>query len=98
MRVSGSIDFIELDKLKTVLFEIFEESKLEFRTRIFGEQFSLVDNEFELHIETFNPIPMKKPRYNLDWAIKKPLKESLKELNAFIDKLRSKNVSYCIAF
>ena len=98
MRVSGSIDFIELDKLKIVLFGIFGKSKLKSRTRIFGDQFSLVDNESELHIETFNPIPMKKPRYNLDWDIKKPLKESLMELNTFINKLRSKNVSYCIAF
>lgn len=98
MRVSGSIDFIEMDKLKPILFEIYGESELKFRTRIFGEQFSPINDEAELHIETFNPLPMKKPRYNLDWEIKRSLKQSLKELNIFTIKLRSKNVSYCIAF
>lgn len=70
MRVSGSIDFIEMDKLKPILFEIFGESKLKFRTRMFGEQFSLIDDETELHIETFDPLPMKEPRYNLDCKLK----------------------------
>ena len=98
MRVSGSIDFVELDDLKPILYDIFGETKLEFRVRIVGEQFRLVDEETELHIETFNPIPMKKPRYNLDWQIKKTLKESLIELDKFINTLRNKNISYCVAF
>jgi len=98
MRVSGSIDFIEIDELKPILFDIFGDDNLKYRVLIIGEQFSLLNDEAELHIETFNPLPMKKPRYNLDWEIKKTLEKSLIDLNHFTTKLQGKQVSYCIAF
>jgi len=101
MRVSGTIDFIEVDKLKPILFEIFGETDLKFRIRILGEEFSIINEEFELWIETIDPLgemQMKLPSYMVDWGFNKSLEESLKDLNFFTQKLDSKKVSYRLAF
>lgn len=101
MRINGTIDFIELEELKELLKKIFVGHEVQHKVRIFGDEFKIIDEKYEVYISTFDPTnqyPMKKPRYSLEGEILLCLKESLKELHRVTNCLRDNRVGYCIAF
>ena len=50
MRINGTIDFIELEDLKQLLSEIFSGHQVEYKTRVFGDEFRIIDNRYELYL------------------------------------------------
>jgi hypothetical protein len=100
MRINGTIDFVELEDLKLLLSDIFKGHKIQYKARVFGDEFKIIDDDYEFYISTFDPTnqyPMKKPRYSFEGEIKLELKESLKEIYRITSKIISKNVGYCIS-
>ena len=72
MRINGTIDFIELEDLKILLNDIFEGHEIQYKARIFGDEFKIIDDDFELYVSTFdqtNQFSMKKPRYSFEGKI-----------------------------
>jgi len=101
MRVNGTIDFIELVELKVLLKKIFAGHEIRQKVRVFGDEFKIIDDKYEIYISTFDPINhyrMKKPRYSFEGEILLGLQESLKEIHRITNCIAGNNVGYCIAF
>ncbi|MEZ5045028.1 MAG: hypothetical protein R2828_34345 [Saprospiraceae bacterium] len=80
--------------------DIFEGHNIEYKARIFGDEFKIIDDDYELYVSTFDPTnqyPMKKPRYSFEGEIKFGLKESLKEIHRITSKIIGENTGYCIS-
>lgn len=99
MRINGTIEFIELEDLKKLINKMFSGHQVEYKARIFGDEFRIIDNKYELYISTFDPtnqFPMKKPRFAFEGNIKMELSEAMKEIHRIINQLRSDEFGYCI--
>lgn len=96
MRINGTIDFIELEDLKNLLDRIFESDKVEHKIRIFGDDFKIINEQYEIYIGTFDVIKMIKPRFSIEGNIKMSLKDSLREIHRITNLIRSQDVEYCI--
>lgn len=99
MRINGSIDFIELEDLKQLLNKIFAGNRVEYKTRIFGDEFRIFDESYELYVSTFDPInnfPMKKPRFIIEGNIIMELSEALREVHRITNQIRQADIGYCI--
>lgn len=101
MRICGTIDFLELEELKELLSKLFAQTTVKHKVRIFGDEFRVFDDIYELHINTFDPKnknPMKKPRFLIEGDIKLSIKESIIEFNRIIKFLEENKSIYCIAY
>lgn len=101
MRICGTIDFLDLDELKTLLSKVFDGFDVKHKVRIFGDEFKVIDNIYELYINTFDPTnqnPMKKPRFLFEGDIKLDTEESITELNRIIKILEQNECIFCIAY
>lgn len=99
MRINGSIDFIELEDLKQLLNKIFAGYRVEYKTRIFGDEFRIFDESYELYVSTFDPtnkFPMKKPRFSIEGNIIMELSEALREIHRITNQIRLADIGYCI--
>ncbi len=101
MRISGTIDFIELEELKILLKNMFTGDQVVHKIRVLGDEFKIINKIHELYVSTFDPTnqnPMKKPRFSFEGDIKMNLAESIVELRRITKALNNNKLIYCIAY
>lgn len=101
MRINGTIDFLELDELKELLRKLFIGSEVRHKVRIFGDDFEIINQKYEIYVSTFDPTnknPMKKPRFSIEGYLKFNLQESILEFERIINLLKVNNNIFCLAY
>lgn len=97
MRISGTIDFIEIHPLNRLIDNLFKDSNIDYRTHKLQDSFDFINSSLELYIYPFGDTH-KKPRYLFEGDINLPLDLALTELHRITHILNQHETAYCLFF
>jgi len=80
---------------------MFVGHNVQYKSRLVGDEFKIIDDKYELFIETFIPSSqylMKKPRYSIEGDINLDLANALKEFHNLVRIIKQNGTHFCISY